>query len=513
MPSPFSTHVKNPLVDQNEFRTMTPDSSPLPSFETAQCRLPRPFWEGHESAVNCYFKAWEIAFRYLRTPTVQNGFVANYIDTAFNDHLFMWDSSFISFFGRYGANVFDFQRTLDNLYAKQHPDGFICREIIEADGSDMFERFDPCSTGPNVLSWAEWEHFCTFRDKTRLARVLPVLIAYHEWLRSYRTWPDGGYWSSGWASGMDNQPRQVGSYHRGWHHGFMTWADACFQQILSAKSLLRMNEVLGSPFPMRAFVEEVDRLGRLVETKLWDPETCFYYDLGADGARTRVKTIGAYWALLADAVSGDRIRSFLEHLSNQDEFCRAHRVPSLSHDHPEYESDGGYWMGGVWAPTNYMVLRGLTRTGRDALAFEIGRNHHANVVKVFESTGTLWENYAPESAAPGRPAKADFVGWTGLSAIAMLLEYVFGLRANPPRSRLVWDVQLLEAHGVNRFPFGPAGVIDLSCDARSSSTQPPSVDIRSNVPFELELRWGQGRAERRLIEPRGVGKPLASTIR
>jgi len=37
-----------------------------------------------------------------------------------------------------GSRAFDFQRTLDNLYAKQHPDGFICREIVEADGSDLF---------------------------------------------------------------------------------------------------------------------------------------------------------------------------------------------------------------------------------------------------------------------------------------------------------------------------------------------------------------------------------------
>jgi len=63
------------------------------------------------------------------------------------------------------------------------------------------------------------------------------------------------------------------------------------------------------------------------------------------------------------------------------EFNRLHRVPSLSADHPEYDPKGSYWRGGVWAPTNYMILRGLTSLGYHALAYEIGINHHSNVCK------------------------------------------------------------------------------------------------------------------------------------
>ena len=57
---------------------------------------------------------------------------------------------------------------------------------------------------------------------------------------------------------------------------------------------------------------------------------------------------------------------------------------------------------------------GLTQVGRDGLAHEIARNDVRNVVSVFESSGTLWEHYAPESAAPGDPARRDFVGPGGL---------------------------------------------------------------------------------------------------
>ena len=67
----------------------------------------------------------------------------------------------------------------------------------EWDGQDRFHRHDPASTGPNVLAWAEWEHFSVHKDMGRLRKVLPVLLAYHRWCRKNRTWPDGSYFSCG----------------------------------------------------------------------------------------------------------------------------------------------------------------------------------------------------------------------------------------------------------------------------------------------------------------------------
>jgi hypothetical protein len=139
-----------------------------------------------------------------------------------------------------------------------------------------------------------------------------------------------------------------------------------------------------------------------------------------------------------------------------------------------------------------MVLRGLTEVGRDALAHEIARNHLDNVVTVFEKTGTLWENYAPESAAPGTPAKPDFVGWTGLPPIAVLLEHVFGLRPDAPARRLLWDVRLTEGHGVRRYPFGRDVAIDLACAPRRSPQEAPRVEATATRPVDLEGRWEGG---------------------
>ena len=365
-----STPISGNLWSRRTLSCGCPLTSYRPLVRGGAGFLPQPFWEGHEDAIACYRGAWELAFTNLRRPEPESGFVASFIDTAFNDCLFMWDSAFILLFARYGRRAFDFQRTLDNLYASQHPDGFICREIGTFDGKDRFERFDAASTGPNVMPWTEWEHYGDTADSDRLGRVFPVLVSYHRWLRRHRTWRDGTYWTSGLGSGMDNQPRfpQKQAGEGGWperltYHGHAVWIDACLQQILSADLLLRMADALDRSGEVADLREERDRLSLTVNERLWNEESAFYHDELADGTLSDVQTIGAFWALLAGVVPQERISPFVGHLGDPKKFGRPHRVPSLSADHPEYDPDGGYWLGGVWPPTNYMVLRGLDRAG------------------------------------------------------------------------------------------------------------------------------------------------------
>ena len=181
-------YTKNKYVEKNPFINMTPEDEPLPLFEDSKDKLPKPIWEGHDDVMDCYYKTWEIAFRNLRKPNAEAGFVSNFIDTAFNGYLFLWDSSFIVMFGRYGSHIFNFQKTLDNLYSHQHIDGFICREICEEIPGEQFQRDDPSSTGPNIMPWSEWEYYCLTGDKERLSKIFYPLLAYHKWLQLNRTW-------------------------------------------------------------------------------------------------------------------------------------------------------------------------------------------------------------------------------------------------------------------------------------------------------------------------------------
>lgn len=500
------TYVSNAWVAGNAFRSgdsVVPRPS-APNREQALALLPDPLWIGGDREIAAYRGVWEFALRNIRPATAANGFVSDYADTAFNNFTFLWDSAFITMFWRYGRAAWDAMGTLDNFYAKQHPDGFISRQISGADGSDHFPRHDPSSTGPNVLAWAEWESFRQTGDTSRLARVFPALAGYTRWMRRNRTWPDGSYWATGWASGMDDQPRRTDAFleasppqgdgfHVNFDHGHMAWVEACFQALLANRLLVRMAGVLGIGRAADEFRDEAETLASWCQANLWDEGTGFFHDRMRDGRlANHIKSVGAYWALLAEGVEARRMPRFLAHLSDPSAFARPHRVPSMSADSRGYEMDGGYWRGAVWAPTTYMVLRGLSAVGEDALAHEIALNHLQNVAASFAATGTFFENYAPESFANGRHRR-DFVGWTGLSPTAILFEFVFGLRPDAAARTLVWDVRLTDEHGVRRYPFGPSGTLDLLCRARRSVESEPQVEISSPTPIEIEIRWTGGK--------------------
>ena len=139
------------------------------------------------------------------------------------------------------------------------------------------------------------------------------------------------------------------------------------------------------------------------------------------------------------------------------------------------------------------MLKFLERYGFDDLALDIAVNHQDDVVRIWTESGTVWENYAAYSVRPGKPAKPDFFGWTGLPPIAVLLEHRHGLRPNVPENTLVWDVRNVEACGVRRYPFGPVD-FDLTCAARSNPRKKPKIEVLGPVPLRIDLRWA-GRAD------------------
>ena len=487
------------LVAENVFVNKKAEDTVLPVFDEAVKKLPEPVWDGHNDYINCYWKAWELAFRNLKKPVDGTGFVADFIDTAFNKCLFMWDSSFILMFGKYAQRIFNFQGTLDNFYSHQHRDGFICREIDIETGYDRFTRFDPSATGPEIMAWSEWEYYRNFGDKERLAKVFPPLMAYHRWMREFHTWPDGSYFSSGQGCGMDNIPRQMQGYAPEYSHGHMVWVDVCMQEFYNCNILTDMSKILGREEFTDELRAERDNLLKIINEKLWDEETGFYYDLWRDGSLNKIQHIGAFWALIAECAPEDRAARLIDYLNDENAFKTPNRIPALSRNSRFYEKDGKYWCGGVWAPTNYMVLKGLDKYARYDLSYEIASDYLHAVVEVFKKTGTLFENYAPEyingEFSKGGYAKSDFVGWTGLAPISVFFEFVLGIKPDAANNRIAWHINLLEEHGVKKYPFGAEGELTLICKPRKSKEEKPNVVFESNIPVELEVIWGEGKSK------------------
>jgi hypothetical protein len=97
---------------------------------------------------------------------------------------------------------------------------------------------------------------------------------------------------------------------------------------------------------------------------------------------------------------------------------------------------------------------------------------HGHMSWVDERLENVCECYAPEPPAIGIQRR-DFVGWTGLAPTSLLMEHVFGLRANALSNTLFWNINLTDGHGVRRYPLRTDTQVDIYYPPRRSPTVRP----------------------------------------
>ena len=390
-----------------------------------------------------YRTAIDIAKKKIRGGPRDPVYPKPFVDAAFSPHIFLWDTCFIAAYAKYHQAELPIANALDNFYVRQDTDGFICREYDQA-GRAFWPKEHPVSINPPLLAFAELELYSQSRDRDRLAAVYPRLKRFHEFLvRTYRR-DDGLYFSDALGSGMDNIPR----YPDGWtddHAGIAihnlhpevfayaglsaAWnrqgrsVDFSAQMALFADNLRTIAGLIGETADVAAHAQAHADIGRAVNLHCWNEADGFYYDLGY-GAQIRRKHIGMFWVMLAGIVPPARLSRMLDHLVDPGQFWRRIPVATWPADQPGFSPVGSYWMGSVWAPTNYMVIRGLQRCGQQALATKLARQYYWSVAQVFKSTGTFWENYAPDALTRGNDSRPDFCGWTGLAPIALYREFI-----------------------------------------------------------------------------------------
>jgi glycogen debranching enzyme len=200
--------------------------------------------------------------------------------------------------------------------------------------------------------------------------------------------------------------------------------------------------------------------------------------------------------MLAGITSPDQEAKLIAHLKDPKSFWRQNIFPTLAADQPGYDPSGGYWLGGVWAPTNYAIIRGLARQGHGDFAREATTRYLDEMHKVFKKTGTVWELYAPDMERHGsgsagingeHQARPDFVGWTGCGPIAMVIENLLGFDAQGAKGELTWEITRTDRHGIRKLRFGDI-TASLVCAKRANPQAEAEITIQSNHPFTLHLR-------------------------
>lgn len=501
----------------------------LKPFEEIKESLPNPILSSNKDMIDCYWYAVRLAYKNIKRPTRESGFVSDFADAAFNEDIFMWDTAFITMFCNLFHNFIPGICSLDNFYCKQLEDGEIARELVRESGQDFYKwvntydkplysyfhnnyghrrlkeinnltyeqmykpnlgrkvEKNPYLTLDNlnhpIMAWAEYISYLQTGDIERLKLVAEPLFHYYKALW-YHIRHRNNLYVTDWAS-MDNSPRNK----------YLGCAvDTSCEMVLFARNLIDIMEELlkhqsinKELFDARKTFLEVSSEATMeaINNLMWDEEEGFYFDLKDNGGRAPVKTIAAFWTLISGVASEKQAERLAAWLEDKDTFNRTHRVPVCAADEEEYDDQGGYWKGSVWAPTNTMVIYGLLKYGYNKLAKDIALNHLDNVVKVFKDTGSIWENYPPDYISSGNADKKDFVGWSGLAPILYLIEFKIGLKADALKEQVTWSINSKEELSgcENYWFFGNTA----SFYARNKEGK-ISLDIKTKDKFKLQVK-------------------------
>ena len=390
-----------------------------------------------------YDAALAIAKSKIRGGPADPVYKKPFVDAAFSPNIFYWDTCFIACYAKYHPTELPVANALDNFYDRMDEDGFISREYTR-EGRTMWPKEHPVSINPPLLAFAELELYGQLNDAGRLKRVYPSLQKHFRFLLEHYRMDDHLFFSDGLGSGMDNIPR----YPDGWQddgngiklHNLYpdifnydglspAWnkqgrsVDFSAQMALFAENLASIATIIRQEDKVADYRRIYDETKKAINEHCWNETDAFYYDLGY-GKQIRRKHIGMFWTLMAGIVPGERLRGMIKHLTNPAEFWRTIPVASYPADQEGYSKEGSYWLGSVWAPTNYMVLRGLLRYNEEKTARRLAKQYYWAVAEVYKQTGTFFENYAPDAVSKGNEARPDFCGWTGLVPVAVYREFI-----------------------------------------------------------------------------------------
>ncbi len=468
------------------FDKKTYSNEALPKFSQVKDKLPRPVLEGSPAFIDLYWKAWELAFQNLKKPPPGSPLVSNY--TALIENIWQWDSTFIMMFGRYAADAFPFIQSLDNFYARQYENGYITQVISSADGEDKIYKKRDDTVNPPLFAWAEWEYAKLTGDKSRFARVMPVLEKHAEWLEKNRRKAGtvhGLYWNTRAGSGMDTTPRSGSG-----------WVDMSAQMALTYKCMAEIANELGNKKSALEYSKQAEKIASAMNRFMWNETDGLYYDVDDQGKQNPCKSIACFWPIIAGVSKDNQVVKMMQNLKDPKSFWRPDVFPSLAADQERYGPDEDHWNGAVWAPANVMIVKGLDNypqlEGQGELASKAVERYLSNMYEVYKQTGSIWQSYSAEKAERTHSSNSDFVGWSGLGPIQLLIEDLIGIQADGLHKSINWRLSRTDRHGIENLHFGGI-TASLICSKRENTGSPVELSVITDKPFELQITGDKDR--------------------
>lgn len=481
-------------------------------YEIDMSDLPKVHFAEHPEWEETYNAAWEFHKNNIKkAPDPLNPEDVYYVDEAFDNTIFAWDTLFMMMFDKYGLHQFPTLQAMDNFYYQQvdsdgPDDGHISRRITESDARKWYNYDSTSALNPPLWAWAEWEQYQIHGDKERFNKVIngktvfQRIMSHYEFVKRTRIMDNGLYGhTSGDGNGLDDTPNQDYGRHE------QTYNDLSIQQAQAAYYIAKIAGEIGDTENQEKYQKEYEDLKALINEKLWSEEGNFYFNLDKDQNFTNIATPTGLWAMSGLVATPERAEAMIEnYVVNSEKMFRPNGLSTVTYDYPTFNPLGYYWNGSVWSPTSYQFLKGLQAYGYDDLAFQSGIQHLNMLTNLYQQGAyddngtfrhTLWECYSSDYTAPAREhdrnqiVRFNFVGWTGALAIGSTIEDVLGVTLSAPQNEVCWNLKLTEECGIDNLYM--AGTrISLRAEKRQTADSDAEITVTTTEPVTLKMTVG-----------------------
>ena len=159
---------------------------------------------------------------------------------------------------------------------------------------------------------------------------------------------------------------------------------------MSERAMIEMCQITGRNEMKDKYVARLAKRTEAIRTKMWDPETKFFYSLNRDThKKIRVRTLQGFLTLTAGLASEEQARELVKQLTDTSLFWSKYPVTTSAMDEPTFNPKG-FWRGDMWPPTNYLVALGLNRYGYYDIAIDLA-NKMQELLKKYD--GHAYERY------------------------------------------------------------------------------------------------------------------------
>ncbi|HRH00201.1 MAG TPA: trehalase family glycosidase, partial [Polyangiaceae bacterium] len=321
---------------------------------------------------------------------------------------------------------------LRNFIDRTEPDGYLPYNF----GPVVEQTVNRTASAP-LFSYIAWEVYSAAKEGARDAAFLRDAYAAGQrihgfWTRERDTNKNGLFEWGGLAVSESLRDLENVIWTKVASPELVEAIDLQVEMIVEEQSLARMADALGLPAEAAAWRAKADALAGLVNAKMWDEASGFYFHIGRDSQSFTFKTegdlkrkeIAGLLPLWANIVPPERRARLVGQLTDPTTFFRPFGVTGLDHTDPYFSAGADRccrWNGPVWVPWMMLLQRGLVASGRPDVATELSRRTRAGVIAQLARTHQFRELYNPDDQSAPNASMPNYV-WSTLAALMMMEE-------------------------------------------------------------------------------------------